>query len=1642
MARRDVEFVIKAKDQAAKVVDAITNAINDFVGAQGDLVKAGGKTDSVLSGLGAALLTLDKTFRGMSGAQKLQAEIAKVNKAFETQQKEAVDTAKRVADLGAQYSAAQANTAKLRDQSDKLNQTLGKLEKSTAKAKDAQSARNKTLGDAKTAVGRLTREEASAVTALEKQGATVEATRVKLAGYAQALTETSTPTKKLQNDFNRTTETLGRQEQKLAEMRAGLAGTRAALTDASANFNQLSAAVTKAGEALTKQNAKIADTKAEIATLKQAVREAGQQEIGLTRSIDNTKASLAAQEAALKGAETAMAGFAAQSADAQAALERFAQEARGPLSQAFRAQQSTVSQLNNTFQANREQLAKLSQEMSRVGVPTKEMVDTMARLNAVGREIQSTYAAEQAKLKAMALALKEAGTDTKALEAITQQFAATLAHSTTELARLQAEARGAATANSKIADASRRAQIAQEGLNREMAQAAGATDKTASSTNRLADAYKRMYGEGRTALSLTQRLRGEVLSLAAAYGGVFAVIETLGGVVDATRKVEAAQVRLNALYGGDKGKAAAEFEFIRREADRLGVDIGVLAEQYTKFAAATKGTNLAGEETRRIFLKIAEAGAVNNLSLEDMEGIFRAVIQIASKGKVQLEELQGQLGDRLPGALQIMADGLGITVAELQKMTKAGEVGSDALSKFADNLQERYGNALPEALKQTSTVIGRFGNAVTTALLAFGKGGFIEGFNDLLTKMTETMKSADFQAFSQNVSSAFGFLAKTLGFLAEHFRLTTAAITIFLTLRIAPFLSGLIVSLTTAVGAMGAVRGAIAGMITSFRFYAQAAGVAASAVTSWSLALRALLSATGIGLAITALATAISLVASTASNSQQTLSEHRDLIDKIKNAYDNAAGSADAWKIALEGVTLTEINRKIIEATENVQGFMDGFKKTRATVVSGLGPVQDEYRAVAQSVLEGKSSLDDFLKTLDALAQTTGDARIKKWAEEQITAMRGFAEPIRILREFNLVKEALTKGDEAGKKAIDELVNGGKEVTKTFDDASKSANKYKEALAGIKDFIPSLKGELEKLKDTAKLDELVANLMKAGPLSREQLELITSARSAIDAKHTNYEAQFTAGRATPQGADLQKIVEETSKLAERMGLSTKDLLTVISYESAFRKDIMGGAKNQYYGLFQASPDVQKQYGLGPGVSDIAKQIEALGKYLKERGVKEGDGLLQIYAAINAGNAKNIHASDANNGGRPGTVLDKVSTDMDNNKRIADGLLAAYSGAVKAATDLQKADDKRVEKTKELADAEKAASTQAQLEAQFAKSDIITKQTELELAQERAKYEKDGVPFTKAVEDSIRRRVALQYQEQAVKEKLQKAEEAVNTLITRREELLKQAALYTTAGKSDAAKDATSAAAALVPQIDAATQAAIKMWEAIGGADALSKVETLKTANLEAQKLATTGNATAAMWTSIGQSIGDHLVDAFDQFAQAVANGENAWKALGIAIQQAAAQILIDIGKMIIKQAIFNALSGIFPGLVPGANGLFHSGTDGVIGSGTTNRTRSVSPATWAMAPRFHGGYSPGLKRNEIPAILENTEEVLTKDDPRHIWNVGKGGDSGGKSPTNIRIVNTIDAGDFVQEGLNTGQGEEAILNTIRRNKNSIRETLS
>ena len=79
-----------------------------------------------------------------------------------------------------------------------------------------------------------------------------------------------------------------------------------------------------------------------------------------------------------------------------------------------------------------------------------------------------------------------------------------------------------------------------------------------------------------------------------------------------------------------------------------------------------------------------------------------------------------------------------------------------------------------------------------------------------------------------------------------------------------------------------------------------------------------------------------------------------------------------------------------------------------------------------------------------------------------------------------------------------------------------------------------------------------------------------------------------------------------------------------------------------------------------------------------------------------------------------------------------------------------------------------------------------------------------------------------------------------------------------------------------------------------------------------------------------------------------------------------------------------------------------------------------------------------MKSNEVAAILEDDEEVLTADDPRHIRNGG----ASGPSSKAVKIINAFDAVDMLEQAMASGRGEEVLLNFVSANKDAFKGALS
>ncbi|KQO92689.1 hypothetical protein [Methylobacterium sp. Leaf91] len=127
--------------------------------------------------------------------------------------------------------------------------------------------------------------------------------------------------------------------------------------------------------------------------------------------------------------------------------------------------------------------------------------------------------------------------------------------------------------------------------------------------------------------------------------------------------------------------------------------------------------------------------------------------------------------------------------------------------------------------------------------------------------------------------------------------------------------------------------------------------------------------------------------------------------------------------------------------------------------------------------------------------------------------------------------------------------------------------------------------------------------------------------------------------------DLRSAIIAT---AGRTGADPVDLATTISYETVGTFDPWKAGPTtqwgQHRGLIQWGEPQRAKYGVTQDMP-VAAQVDAAGNYLVDAGFKPGMGLLDLYSAVNAGKVGRYNASDANNGGAPGTVADKVNSQM-------------------------------------------------------------------------------------------------------------------------------------------------------------------------------------------------------------------------------------------------------------------------------------------------------------------------------------------------------------------------------------------------------------
>lgn len=314
-------------------------------------------------------------------------------------------------------------------------------------------------------------------------------------------------------------------------------------------------------------------------------------------------------------------------------------------------------------------------------------------------------------------------------------------------------------------------------INQELAQLRQSIGGSYGSLNTLGQGARNLPVSQPTVLS--QSIASIGLKAAASVLSVAALGKALHEVLSATRQMQSIQTRFTYAFDGlEAGKE--QLEFVRQEANRLGLEMTSAANGYAQLAAAAKNLNITQEETQQVFSGVASAAAAMGLSADEANGVFLALSQIAGKGKVSMEELRQQLGERLTPAMSLAAKAMGVTTAELEKMVANGISAEKFLPKFGAAMQEAFAPTAAENVKTLTGQINLLTNHYNEFLLSVGQGGVTEAavavFKDIgaaldvaQAKFHELMQSADGAQLRDGLQQVYELLKQIGGTVVDVF---------------------------------------------------------------------------------------------------------------------------------------------------------------------------------------------------------------------------------------------------------------------------------------------------------------------------------------------------------------------------------------------------------------------------------------------------------------------------------------------------------------------------------------------------------------------------------------------------------------------------------------------------------------------------------------------------------------------------------------------------------------------------------------------------------------------------------------------------------------------------------------------------------
>lgn len=757
---KEVKLLINARLKGGRDLDTIRKSIADLEKAIDSQADAARRGESSYEGLKAAAAALATVQEELAARGKVVRQFEDTTRAVERQTAAVEKARKKLADY-------QSKTADGR--TDAQQEKVQALERSYQNAQ----ARLESFQRSVSVIGAALREtgantdQLSSVTARladEELAAAAAQKRVndELRNYVETVNKARAATKQLGDEQsklarlqtgNEDDARLGREQRKLEllQQQTTQAGLLARLqtgneNDALLGRQQAAARVTQ-DTGLKKQADDAERAARQYNTLARASTDLRPKIVSLRDAVEAIINPAAKSRATLSGLEKEVAAIASAISASKGPIKDYSDQFRN-----LQAAQRAVSGQAGLIDGFRNQLAALRENRAELVAARNAVAQYAAAVRQggdAGEQFTRPLTEAQARLRAAAAAMRD------------QVIAARASRDALRAAGIDSRA---------LADAEERLTVVTRNSTQALKQLAQAGNEVGGSVGRSARGFRLFGDEGRTTLSLMQRIRGELLALAAGWIGIQGVIGGAARTLKSFNDQQAIQSGLTFAFGGDTQQVAKETEYLIGQAERLGIAYTDVAKSYTKFAAAAIKSGAPVQETRFIFEAFAETGRVLKLTPDEMKGLFNAIGQSFSKGKIQAEELRQQIGERLPGAFALAQEALKSKFPDLDKALEKGLVGAENLLIIAESVRKAAQNGLGPALKSLDAEQQRFNTSVEFFRQQVAEAGFADAYIGLLRELTGFFKSADGKAFAQGVGRSLAGIVDGLKLVIQFVR--------------------------------------------------------------------------------------------------------------------------------------------------------------------------------------------------------------------------------------------------------------------------------------------------------------------------------------------------------------------------------------------------------------------------------------------------------------------------------------------------------------------------------------------------------------------------------------------------------------------------------------------------------------------------------------------------------------------------------------------------------------------------------------------------------------------------------------------------------------------------------------------------------